>query len=188
MSNSSVISPNGDTFILSKRFFFRFFSFFRFFVISVCLAVINHGMLLANRRSSSNRAPIIHFLWLKTDATLPAPRLSDNCNVKRLSIHSSSSRVKRLRCPSGVSDTCLDYSSSHCPLGQTTFLTRCRNETAYPPPKTRLQRQSPWNSMKTRHSGIFPRVPYWRYINFFHDILNISKTNLELIKIIVVRE
>lgn len=167
MSNSSVISPDGyfhsikTVFLLFLFFLFVSFFFF-FFVISVCLGVINHGMLLANRRSSFNRAPIIHFLWLKTDATLPAPRLSDNCNVKRLSIHSSSSRVKRLRCPSGAPDTCLDYSSSHCPLGQTTFLTRCRNETANPPPETRLQRQSPRNSMKIRRSGIFPRVPLLR--------------------------
>lgn len=96
MSNSSVISPDGYFHSIKTVFLpFLFFFVFVFLIISVCLGVINHGMLLANRRSSSNRAPIIHFLWLKTDATLPAPRLSDNCNVKRLSIHSSSSRVKR---------------------------------------------------------------------------------------------
>ena len=173
-----------DTFILSKRFSFISFLPF-FFVISVCLNVINHGMLLANRRSSFNRAPIIHFLWLKTDATLPAPRLSDNCNVKRLSIHSSSSRVKRLRRPSGAPDTCLDYSNSHCPLGQTTFLTRCRNETANPPPETRLQRQSPWNSMKILHRDFSVHPLLKIYTTLFRRCLNnVPKNNLELIEII----
>lgn len=86
-------------------------------------------MLSVNRRSFSNgvRASSIFFGSRRTQRRCP-PRLSDNCNVKRLSIHSSSSRVKRLRCPPAHSDTCLDYASSHCPLGQTTFLTRCRDE------------------------------------------------------------
>lgn len=120
-------------FFFSVVLSFPFLYFFLFLVISACLGVINHEMLLANRRGSSDRNASSIFFGLRRTRPLPAPRLFDNCNVKRLSIHSSSSRVKRLRCPSGARDTCLDYSSSHCPLEQTTFLTRCRNETANPP-------------------------------------------------------
>lgn len=89
-----------DTFILSKRFFFHFFSSF-FFVISVCLGVINHGMLLANRRSSSNRAsPSSIFFGLRR--TQRCPR-----HVYPIIVMSSVSRFIRprrewsgLRCPS----------------------------------------------------------------------------------------
>lgn len=76
MSNSSVISPD---FILSKTVFlsFHFFPllslhfYFFLFVIPVCLGVINHGMLLANRRSSSNRAPSSIFFGLRRTQRCP---------------------------------------------------------------------------------------------------------------------
>lgn len=69
MSNSHRLYLRTD-FILSKRFFFHFFSFV-LFVISVCLGVINHGMLLANRRSSSNRAPSSIFFGLRRTQRCP---------------------------------------------------------------------------------------------------------------------